>query len=336
MRPRDTALAVLVAFLWGTNFIAISAGLESVPPFLFLAMRFLCVCVPAVLFVRRPALPWRDLALIGAFTSLGQFGLMYLALHLGMPPGLTSLVLQAQVLFTVVIAAVWLRERPSARQRLGVALGGAGLLTIAVGRGLSAPVLPLVVLVLAAVSWAVGNVLTRRAGPVSGIGVTVWSGLVVPLPALALSLGIEGPEAIGRALTGLPWQAVVSTLYTAGLSSLVGYGLWNTLLARHPVARVTPFAMLVPVFGMSAAAVVLGERPSGVEWVGGVILLTGVAVAVLRARRSGSVVVAVDVEPAPGAPGEPADLVHSAAPPSPAPARDELDGPLGVLGASRV
>jgi O-acetylserine/cysteine efflux transporter len=332
MRPRDTALAVLVAIIWGTNFVAIRTGLDSVPPLLFLAVRFVVVCVPAVFFVRRPGLPWRDLALIGVFTSLGQFALMYLALELGMPPGLSSLVLQAQVLLTVVIAALWLRERPSVAQRVGVALGGAGLVTIAAGRGLSAPVLPLVVLVLAAVSWAVGNVLTRRAGSRSGsltgagsglgsgLGVTVWSGLVVPVPALALSLVFEGPAAIGHALGNVQWSAVLSTAYTAYLSSLVGYGIWNTLLSRHPVARVTPFAMLVPVFGMAAAALVYDERPHALEIVGGLVLLGGVAVAVLRAGRrgatagrpgDGSALVAVDVDPATGTPGETAELVQA-------------------------
>lgn len=314
MRSRDSALAVLVALVWGTNFVAIRTGLDSMPPMLFLAVRFVVVCVPAVFLVRRPALPWRDLALIGLFTSLGQFALMYLALHLGMPPGLSSLVLQAQVLLTVVIAALWLRERPSVPQRLGVAVGGAGLVTIAVGRGLSAPVLPLVVLVLAAVSWAVGNVLTRRAGaltgPGAGLGVTVWSGLVVPLPALALSLAIEGPDAVGTALTHVQWSAVLSTAYTAYLSSLLGYGIWNTLLSRHPVAKVTPFAMLVPVFGMAAAAVAFGERPTVLEAVGGAVLLAGVGVAVLRPRRSAEV--AVDVEPPTGPASKPADLAELA------------------------
>jgi O-acetylserine/cysteine efflux transporter len=324
MRRRDTALAVLVALIWGTNFVAVRTGLDSVPPLLFLAVRFVVVCFPAVLFVRRPGLPWRDLALIGLFTSLGQFALMYLAIALGMPPGLASLVLQAQVLFTVAIAALWLRERPSRTQRLGVALGGAGLVTIAVGRGLAAPLLPLLVLVLAAVSWAVGNVLTRRAGgltgPGAGLGVTVWSGLVVPVPALALSLVFEGSDAIGAALSHVQWQAVASTAFTAYLSSLVGYGVWNTLLGRYPVARVTPFAMLVPVFGMVAAGVAFGERPSPVELGGGVVLLAGVAVAVARSRRgdertsgpSRSAVVAVDVDPATGAPLEPAHLVQGA------------------------
>jgi O-acetylserine/cysteine efflux transporter len=181
-----------------------------------------------------------------------------------------------------------------------------------------------VVLVLAAVSWAVGNVLTRRAGSLtgagSGLGVTVWSGLVVPVPALALSLVCEGPAAIGHALGNVQWSAVLSTAYTAYLSSLVGYGIWNTLLSRHPVARVTPFAMLVPVFGMAAAALVYDERPHALEIVGGLVLLGGVAVAVLRAGRrgatagrpgDGSALVAVDVDPATGTPGETAELVQA-------------------------
>jgi O-acetylserine/cysteine efflux transporter len=76
MRPRDSALAVLVALIWGTNFVAIRTGLDSMPPLLFLAVRFVVVCVPAVFLVRRPGLPWRDLALIGVLTSLGQLALM--------------------------------------------------------------------------------------------------------------------------------------------------------------------------------------------------------------------------------------------------------------------
>jgi O-acetylserine/cysteine efflux transporter len=153
--------------------------------------------------------------------------------------------------------------------------------------------------------------------------VTVWSGLVVPVPALALSFAFEGPAAIGEALGHLQWQAVASTAYTAYLSSLVGYGIWNTLLSRHPVAKVTPFAMLVPVFGMAAAAVAFDERPNVLELAGGLVLLAGVAVAVTRRRggltvaapavpAEGSPVLAVDVEPATAPTGEAADLVQLA------------------------
>ncbi len=275
---RHSALAVLVALVWGLNFVALAVGLAQVPPLLFLAIRFVLVVFPAILFVRKPALPWRSILLIGTFISLGQFSLLYVGLYLGMPAGLSSLVLQTQVLLTIAIAAVWLHEKPTRRQLAGVVLGGVGLTVIAVGRGLTAPVLSLFVLVLAATSWAIGNVLTRQAGRVSGLGLTVWGGIVVPIPAVALSLIVEGPTAIWAGLGHFGWTALASTLYTAWLSSLVGYGIWNTLLAHHEVSRVTPYAMLVPVFGMSAAYVFLAERPYALELTGGALLLAGVAV----------------------------------------------------------
>jgi O-acetylserine/cysteine efflux transporter len=164
--------------------------------------------------------------------------------------------------------------------------------------------------------------------------VTVWSGLVVPVPALALSLAFEGPAAVGEALGHLQWQALASTAYTAYLSSLVGYGIWNTLLGRYPVAKVTPFAMLVPVFGMAAAAVAFDERPHLLELAGGLVLLVGVAVAVTRRRAhvgavvsttprvaepaappaptEASALLAVEVEPPAGSTGEATDLVELA------------------------
>ena len=110
---RDMSLAALVAALWGFNFVVIDWGMGAVPPLLFAAIRFAVVAVPACFFVPRPAVPWRTVAAVGAFMSLGQFGLLYLSLSLGMPPGLAALVLQAQVVFTIVIAAAALRERPS-------------------------------------------------------------------------------------------------------------------------------------------------------------------------------------------------------------------------------
>ena len=162
MTPRDIGLALLVAVLWGSNFIAIDAGLAVVPPLLFVAMRFVLVALPAVFFVPRPGVGWRWVVLIGVFMSLGQFRLVYVAMHLGMPAGLTPLVLQAQVLFTVVLLSVFLREHATRGQVPGVVVGVVGLAVVAFGRTAVAPLLPLLLVVAAALSWAIGNVMSRR------------------------------------------------------------------------------------------------------------------------------------------------------------------------------
>jgi O-acetylserine/cysteine efflux transporter len=341
MPLRPSLLAVLVAVVWGVNFVVIDLGLGDVPPTLFVALRFLVVLVPAVFLVPRPRARWRDVLLVGTFMSLGQFGLLYTALALGMPAGLASLVLQAQVGLTVLFAAAALREVPTRAQLVGVLVGAAGLVVVGVGRSASTPALAFVVTLAAAASWAVGNVVARRAGSrrdlaspsrdqgstsrdqgstprdqgstprdqgstspdrgstsrrqgspsrpgLEGLSMTVWSALVVPVPMLGLSLALDGPDAVGHALTHLTLAPVLSTLYTAWLASLVGYGIWNTLLARYPASAVVPFTMLVPPVGMLAAWLVLDEVPNAAEVVGGVVLLVGVATTtgVLGRRRS--------------------------------------------------
>ena len=285
MPPKDAALAVLVAVIWGSNFVVIDEGLPGVPPLLFVAIRFTVVVLPAVFLVPRPAAPWRDVAAVGAFMCVGQFGLLYLALHLGMPSGLASLVLQAQVLFTVLIATLALGEKPGRRQLAALLVGAVGLAVVGLGRSAATPLVGVVLTVAAALSWAVGNVLARRVRSASGLSLTVWSATVVPVPMLLLSLVVDGPATVGHALTHLPASALLSTLYTAYLASLVGYGTWNWLLGRHPAATVVPFALLVPVVGMVVAWVVQGETPNGAEAAGGALLLAGVAATVWRVPR---------------------------------------------------
>ena len=285
MNLRDSLLAVLVALLWGLNFVAIDIGLHAgghdFPPLLFVALRFVLVVVPWIFFIRKPDVSWKAIIGVGLFMSAGQFGFLYLAMALGMPAGLASLVLQAQVLLTVLLAAGFLGERPSRRQLAGVALGVAGLALVAVGRSAVAPLLPLVIVLAAALSWATGNVIARKAKAASGLGLVVWSGAVVPLPLGVLSVLVDGPDTVGQSLSTLQPPTLLSALYTAVFASLVGYGIWNRLLASHPSSAVVPFTLLVPVVGMSAAWLVLAEVPSATELAGGLLLLGGVATAVL-------------------------------------------------------
>jgi O-acetylserine/cysteine efflux transporter len=287
MSPRHTLLALLVVIVWGANFVVIDAGLDGVPPFVFLALRFVIVAIPAVFFIKPPGIGWRSVLLIGTFLSLGQFVLMYLALALGMPPGLASLLLQVQVIFSLVISAVFLREHPTRRQVIGVSIGMLGLAIVVAGHSAVAPWLPMVITIGSALSWAIGNVLARRAKATSGLSLVVWSGLVVPLPSLALAMVVDSPAVVWESLTNLPVVAILSTVYTAVAASLIGYGIWNTLLAKYPTSAVVPFTLLVPVVGILAAWAVQGELPTATELLGGAIMLAGLAAAVVQRWRRG-------------------------------------------------
>lgn len=279
MTRRDSLLASAVALIWGINFVVIDWGMDGIPPLLFVALRFLVVVFPAVLLVPRPDASWRIVALVGTFMSLGQFGLLYLSIDAGLSPGLAALVLQAQVCFTILIAAGVLHEWPTTYQVVGVAVATAGLVIVGAGRGGDTPLVALLTCVGAALSWGVGNVLSRSSGVSGGLSLTVWSALVVPVPALALSFVVDGPAAIGDGLGAVGWPAVASTLYTAVLASLVGYGIFNSLLARNVASAVVPWILLVPPIAMLAAWALLGDVPGPGEVAGGVVMLVGVLVA---------------------------------------------------------
>lgn len=284
MGRRDVLLGLLVAVAWGVNFVVIDEGLAGVPPLLFAAIRFTCVSL-LTLVVARPKAPWRYVVGVGLFMSAGQFGLLYLALATGMPAGLASLVLQAQVPLTVLLAAATSGERVSPRQRIGLGVALLGLLLVGWGRGGHVGWVGFALVVVAAASWAVGNVLARRAGA-SGLSLVAWSAPVAPLPLLALSAALEGPSSWGTAFQDWGWRQTASTAYTVVVATVVGYGIWNALLSRNATGNVVPFALLVPVAGLVTAWAVQGEQPSVPVLVGGVILLAGAFIALTRHRTS--------------------------------------------------
>ncbi|GGC29767.1 hypothetical protein GCM10010974_10450 [Brevibacterium sediminis] len=279
MRSVHYMLALLVVVLWGVNFIFIDLGLRDWPPLLLVAARFTFVVVPAIFFVRFPRGSFGRILLIGTFMSAGQFGLLYTSMALGLPAGLTSIVIQIQAAFTVIVAALVLHEIPSRRQIIGILIGLIGLAVIGLSLQANVPIVAFLVAVGAALSWATGNVIARGVKPgTNGVQMTVWSALVVPIPMVALSTLIDGPTEVAHALTHPTLGVVASAVYTAGLASLVGYVIWNSLLARFPASQVAPFSLLVPPVGVLSAWIVLGDRPSIAELIGGVLLLLGVAV----------------------------------------------------------
>ncbi|WP_062306153.1 EamA family transporter [Demequina subtropica] len=280
MPIRHVALAVLVAVLWGVNFVAIHASLEVFPPLLLVAVRFALIAIPTVLLVPRPRVPLRWLLGYGLGFGTLQFLFLYLGMHAGFPTGLASLVLQASAPFTVVLGALLLRERLGGRRIAGVAVAVAGLAAVGVSYGTSAPVVPFLLVLLGALGWALGNLASRQARAERPLHLVLWMSVVPPLPMLALSLAVEGPARIGDALlSSLSVAAIPAWLglaYTILLGTLVGSGIWVWLMARYPASTVAPFSMLVPVVGIVTAWLALGEAPGWGELAGGVLVVAGV------------------------------------------------------------
>jgi O-acetylserine/cysteine efflux transporter len=210
--------------------------------------------------------------------SVGQFALLFSAIHVGMPTGLASLVLQSQSFFTMLFAAWWLKEHWRANQLAGLMLAAAGLVLIGSAHGLSMPLAGFLLTVAAAVMWACGNIVTRAVGaygPMNQLAFVVWASLVPPLPFLLLSAWLEGPDAMQTALHHFGWQAFASVAYLAWVATLFGYGVWTRLLSRYPANRVAPFTLLVPLVGLTTGWVVFGEALQPIHFAGGGLLMAG-------------------------------------------------------------
>ncbi|WP_435862137.1 EamA family transporter [Streptomyces rubiginosohelvolus] len=258
MRPRHIALAVLVAALWGVNFVVIELGLDHFPPLLFSALRFLAAAVPAIFLLGRPSVAWKWVVGVGLVLGVGKFGLLFIGMDQGMPAGLSSLVLQIQAVFTALFAALALSERPGRIRVAGMAVALAGIVVAAVDEGAGGPVLAFVLVVGAAACWGVSNVFTRRAAPQDALTFMVWVSAVPVLPLLGLSFLFEGPDRDAEALAALDWSGVGIILFVAWVSTVFGFGAWGFLLRQYPASSVAPFILLVPVFGMSSAALLVG------------------------------------------------------------------------------
>jgi drug/metabolite transporter (DMT)-like permease len=277
---RDRLLAALVAVLWGGNFLAIDVGLDHFPPLFLAALRFAVIAVPTVLLVPRPQVPLRWLLGYGLGFGTLQFVFLFVAMDTGMPTGLASLVLQASAPFTVLLGAALLRERLGARRAAGIGLAVLGLAAIAIARAQSATLLPVLLTLCGALGWALGNLASRLARPPEPLHFTLWMSLVPPLPLLAMSWAVEGPvagwDALCAAVTPAGLPGLLALAYLAVLATVVGGGIWTVLMRRHPAGVVAPYSLLVPVVGMGLAAAVLGERPSPLELVAGVVIIGGV------------------------------------------------------------
>jgi len=256
---RHFLLALAVLAVWGTNFVIIKVALQALPPLLLGVLRFALALLPAVFFIARPAVPWHKLAAYGVLIGAGQFGLLYLAMNGHIAPGLASLVIQTQVFFTIGLAMVADGERVRPYQWLALGMAAAGVALIAANTGGDTTLRGLAMVLVAALCWACGNQVARTMGRVQMLGVVVWSSLFALPPLLALSLVFEGPARMAQGLAAADASVWVAVVWQALGNTLFGYAAWGWLLSRHPAATVAPMALLVPVFGMAASALILSE-----------------------------------------------------------------------------
>lgn len=281
----DWFSAIVVIVVWGLNFVVMKWGLDKISPLLLCALRFAAASLPLLLFVRPPQnLSWSLLAAYGLVQGVGQFGLLFTGMKLGMPAGMASVVLQTQAFITMLMAAAFLNEKPRSWQWVGLLIAISGLVLIGTAHGDGASDMTLTGFVLtvgAALMWGSSNLLIRVAakqGSYEPVSFIVWTSVFPIIPLVLLVWWMEGGDAIAAQLQSIGWKEVGVIAYLAFLSTLLGYGLWTRLLQRYAASTVAPLSLLVPVIGLLSAMFLLGESPNKLQWFGTLGVLLGMAV----------------------------------------------------------
>ena len=284
MTPIDILIALGLVSVWGFNFVVIKIGLQDLPPVLFTALRFLFAALPLVFFIKRPATSWKLIIAYGMFQFALQFTLLFSGIKLGLPAGLASLVIQLQAFFTIGLAVLMLGERPRLIQLAGALVAFSGMALVAANLEGKATLIGFVLVVLGGVSWAFANIATKKMGKVNALSLVVWGSLVATPPLLLASWLMEGEAKWQLAADAFTLKTLLTILFQSYPNTILGFGIWSMLMKKYEAATIAPFSLLVPVAGMTSAALILGEELHWWKIVAGLLVLSGLALNQFGAR----------------------------------------------------
>lgn len=282
MRIEDILFAVLVAFIWGINFVVIKIGLDSFPPLLFTSLRFFFAAFPAIFFVRRSAIGWKWIISIGIFLGIITFGLLFVGMYQGISAGLSSILLQVQVPFTIILSILFLKNKPTITQTVGIILAFCGIGLLITTKNEASTFTGLLFIVIGGFAWAIANILMKLVGKIDMFKLIVWISIIPPIPLLLLSLVFEKGQ--GQAISHISMLGIGSVLFVSWISTIFAFSIWGKLLNKYHAHQVTPFAFLVPIFGIISGNIMLHEKLDKVEIIASGLVLVGLLIIVLNTR----------------------------------------------------
>ncbi len=277
-------LAIIVAFLWGINFIFIKWGLRELSPLFFCTLRFLLASLPLIFFIKPPAIPLRILVMYGIIMFALQFLFLFLGMNAGMTAGMSALVMQVQIFFSLFLAMLFLKETPNLWQLLGALVSFGGIAMVAMHLNDDMPLISLLFILAAAATLGSGNLITKKVKDANMIALVIWGCFVASIPMLLLTVFFEGPASMLNSLQHLTIHGGISLAYVVCMSTWVAYGAWSFLISYYPVSVVVPFTLLVPVFSTISAALWLDEPVEKWALWAGLFVISGLYINIAGSR----------------------------------------------------
>lgn len=284
MKLTHFLMAILLAMIWGMNFIFVRIDLDQMSPFMLCAIRFTLASMPFVFFIKPPKLHFKWVMAYGMVMFVLQFLLLFIGVKAGMSPGMASFVMQVQIFFTMLFAALLWKEIPSFWQIAGGLIAFLGIGLIAYNLGGSMTMLGFLCVLGSAAAWAFGNVITKTIGKVNIISLLVWGSFVSSIPMILMAFIIDGPHEILASFHRLNWQSMGAILFIVYVATWCGYGIWSWLLREYTVSKIAPFTMLIPIFGILSSVIILGEPLQSWKIFAGMLVIGGLGVNLLGAQ----------------------------------------------------
>ncbi len=260
--------------IWGLNFVVAKWGLAEFPPLFIMALRFLLVAALLVPFARVPRGKMLPIAALSVTLGSVHFPLMFSGLN-GIDAATASIAAQAQVPFSSLLAAVLFKDKLGWRRAFGMAAAFAGVVVIAGEPRLAGSLTPLFMILGASVAFAAASMQMKSIAGVDGFALNGWMALFAAPQLMVLSLLLESGHGAALANATLwGWGAIV---YMAVGVTIGAYGMWYPLLRRYQVNQTMPYLLTVPVFGVAAGVLLMGDPFTLRLVLGGLLTVGGVA-----------------------------------------------------------
>ena len=277
MPASHVLLTIFVMAIWGFNFVAIKLALVQLTPLALCFFRFLLASLPAIFFVKIPKIPFKMIVLYAMLMFVGQFGLLFTSMKMGLSAGLAALLLQMQLFFTI-LGAMFLGHKPKPWDIIGALISFSGIAIVGIHTDGSTSFLGFILIIIAAASMGMGNLVPRVLGKIEMVPLVIWSSLVSCPVFLLLYMIFDNPDLTSLNVPDLSLYTILSVLYIVYASTLFGYSVWTWLLSKYPVAMVTPFSLLAPIFAMLSSTFVLGESLEQWKINAGALVIAGICV----------------------------------------------------------
>lgn len=276
MTLKDSFFAILVCFIWGINFVVIKKGLQDLPPFLFIALRYVIAATP-ILFIKKPSVPLRIIVGFGFFLGVVKFSGTFCGIHCGVGAGICSLLIQIHVLFTIILSFLIFKKSLFRNQIIGIIVSCVGIIIIGIEMNAQSNFSGFMMVMGAALAWAIANIIVQMAPSCDPFSLIVWSSLIPPLPLYSLSYFFD-QENIVYSLTHISFLGIGCLLYTAIFATWLGASLWAKLLIKYPAATVVPYSFLIPIFGLLSGVIICNESLSFTTGFASFIVLLGLII----------------------------------------------------------